>query len=291
MKGLFQTCRNLFHLLRLAPLQGVSHFQQLKERLKGRHLGPFLEDYELIFEVNLLSTQALASLERLLHRYPSVSLADLLQADLFPELPYLDEVPKNLVGNSLDLQDASPFTARVQVHSAPQIKQWWKGLSEFQKKLIKKPLKRALTYSRLREYARWLLVRHTNQLRPKNKRKPTYSSQTRLPTVLSSVPLQNSSVLRCLSTGEARGKLISLEAVKKEEKGILFTTLLTPDLVQHFPQLKGILSQEGGLLSHLAIMAREQGIPVISGFKLGEFQLGDELFLSAKDLKISSLSH
>jgi len=69
---------------------------------------------------------------------------------------------------------------------------------------------------------------------------------------------------------------VDLESLHTVEgKKILITKILSPDLVQFFPKIEGILSEEGGLLSHLAIMAREEGIPVISGFSLGKIKRGD----------------
>lgn len=47
---------------------------------------------------------------------------------------------------------------------------------------------------------------------------------------------------------------------------ILYSKILSPDLTRYFSHIKGLISESGGLLSHLAIVARESGIPVISNF-------------------------
>jgi pyruvate,water dikinase len=46
-------------------------------------------------------------------------------------------------------------------------------------------------------------------------------------------------------------------------KKILYTEVLSPDIVQYFDSIVGIVSNSGGMLSHLAIMAREAKIPVV----------------------------
>jgi phosphohistidine swiveling domain-containing protein len=47
------------------------------------------------------------------------------------------------------------------------------------------------------------------------------------------------------------------------ENKILYVETLRPDLVQYFKHVKGIISMQGGVLSHLAITAREHNIPVL----------------------------
>ena len=64
---------------------------------------------------------------------------------------------------------------------------------------------------------------------------------------------------------------------------ILYTKILSADLVESFPYIQGIVSEKGGLLSHLAIMARESSIPVITNFNLhaSNIKLGDKIILDA----------
>ncbi len=75
-----------------------------------------------------------------------------------------------------------------------------------------------------------------------------------------------------VSPGRATGILVSEKELKnnkfqKQDK-ILFTKILSPELTKHFSQIKGIVSEQGGLLSHLAIIAREKSIPTIVNFHL-----------------------
>ena len=66
-----------------------------------------------------------------------------------------------------------------------------------------------------------------------------------------------------VAPGLAEGELVTIDNLKTGVKPILLTDMLTPDLVMHFPKIVGIVARQGGLLSHLAIMAREAGLPVI----------------------------
>lgn len=285
LKGLWLTMKNLVRLNRLSVKGSAEHFEELRSRLEAKKLGDFFEDYRLIFEINLISACALAKLTPLLARNKGITLPELLGSAeaLFPDFPKLSEPPKGLVGNSLDLQDSSPFRAETKTKSTGVTLAWWKNLSTINRKILEKPVYAAVAYLRLREYARWLLVRHTNQIRPKRK---SASLELFLPKTLSSAPLETVQALQCVSAGKARGKLVNLEGVKKGEKGILLTKILSPNLVEFFPSIVGILSEEGGMLSHLAIMAREKGIPVLVGVDLSTLKPGQPIELDATNLSI-----
>jgi pyruvate,water dikinase len=47
---------------------------------------------------------------------------------------------------------------------------------------------------------------------------------------------------------------------------VLVTTTLSPGLGPLLPRLKGIVSETGSVLSHLAILAREAGVPTVVGY-------------------------
>jgi pyruvate,water dikinase len=46
---------------------------------------------------------------------------------------------------------------------------------------------------------------------------------------------------------------------------ILVTRFTLPDLVPYFTRIGGLVTDEGGALSHAAIMAREAGLPAVTG--------------------------
>jgi len=51
--------------------------------------------------------------------------------------------------------------------------------------------------------------------------------------------------------------------INKKDKFFLLTPFLFPDYVLLFPKIKAILTVEGSVLSHLAILCREYKIPVL----------------------------
>lgn len=110
------------------------------------------------------------------------------------------------------------------------------------------------------------------------KKKESYLeySKFELPKILIYTPINQNSTSGTigLSQGIAEGTLISEEELgkinKKDHSIILYTKILAPELTKYFPQIKGIVSETGGLLSHLAIVARESKIPIIANFNLSQ---------------------
>ena len=98
-----------------------------------------------------------------------------------------------------------------------------------------------------------------------------------------------------VSPGSATGVLVTvkeLEAVLEKarasgaasgahEEYILWSELMEPSLERFFPHIKGLLATQGGLLSHLSILAREAGIPAIVHFTPGpELPAGSRIQIS-----------
>ena len=81
------------------------------------------------------------------------------------------------------------------------------------------------------------------------------------------------------SPGIATGKVKivhGLEDIQKVEKGdILVTTMTSPDLVPTMSRCAGIITDEGGITSHAAIVSREMEIPCIVGTEKATTTLKD----------------
>jgi phosphohistidine swiveling domain-containing protein len=86
-----------------------------------------------------------------------------------------------------------------------------------------------------------------------------------------------------LSPGHVVGEVAKIADLKNSKKLILATDLLTPNLVEYFPKISGIIAKTGGLLSHLAIMAREAGIPIVSGVKDINSYVGKEIEIDGQE--------
>ena len=65
--------------------------------------------------------------------------------------------------------------------------------------------------------------------------------------------------------GIGRGR-VSLDATDPPAGSVLVTTTLTPGLGPVLPRLAGIVAETGSVLSHLAILAREAGVPTVVGY-------------------------
>ena len=65
--------------------------------------------------------------------------------------------------------------------------------------------------------------------------------------------------------GTGRGP-VTHDAVNPPPGSVLVTTTLTPGLGPLLSQLRGIVAETGSVLSHLAILARESGVPTVVGY-------------------------
>lgn len=198
-----------------------------------------------------------------------------------------------------------------------EVSGWWENLSEIKKSMMKEKIRHAIVYNRLREMSRWLVVKRINQLRKllfekasrnkfkDNKKiyfakldeilKEKISESTceerekefkrylefNMPKILTNKSILQIQKTQGVSPGKTEGILIEESEIKDEKyknlNKILYTRILSPELVRHFNDIKGIVSEQGGFLSHLAIIAREKGLPVITGIKKGEIKIGEKL--------------
>jgi phosphohistidine swiveling domain-containing protein len=346
-KGWLQSVRNITRLSMLASQVTVGNRERLRVRLQkaldlpfekcefGEALSALDRDYEIIFEINLLSGIALRNAENILKN--EVSLTALLESgaqfvaerDTFEPLKF---VPGSLRGNGLDIADDSIFVSRAPAERAtPELLNWWLALSELRRKILSGPVLRLVEFTRLREGGRWLTVRHINRLREIAKAEARRSGfeevdavfgasvdeivtghlsehgctkrleklrtylGTNFPVRLSSGAEPTPSKMLGVSSGRARGRLVRREQISVESSSmILFSDSLTPELAEHFGKIAGIVSRHGGLLSHLAILAREAGIPVIVGFELSkDFAIGATVEIDGDrgEIELSSQSY
>ncbi|MCL4325761.1 MAG: phosphoenolpyruvate synthase [Candidatus Thermoplasmatota archaeon] len=95
------------------------------------------------------------------------------------------------------------------------------------------------------------------------------------------------------SPGKATGtvKVVhDLSELKDVKEGdILVTVMTTPDMVMAMTKAKGIVTDEGGMTCHAAIVSRELGVPCIVGTKNGTSVLKDGMVVSV-DGSVGSVS-
>lgn len=101
---------------------------------------------------------------------------------------------------------------------------------------------------------------------------------------------------RIASKGLAEGKVVIIRGVKdlnKVEVGNIFIAVAThPDYVPVMRKVAAIVTDEGGITSHAAIVSREFGIPCIVGTKLATkvFKDGDLVKVDADNGTVKILS-
>lgn len=278
----------------------------------------FFEEYGLVYEVGILAEKAVRDLENAL-KSESVGLAEVLSHDFGEDYSALFQwkfPSEGLMGNSLDFMDQTAFSFHEGGFSQlSTVDEWWSHLSTVRKKRLSSRIFWAQYGQLMKERARWLTVVMLNRLRgilEQQLRDPSllpflrleeafcelpspavlerrlqiYQSQADLsfPTRLGfpeDLSLQSSRFV--VSPGEAQGVLVSADAWYDQSQGILLVETLTPDLFQRFPGVLGIVAERGGILSHLGILARERGIPVVSGCSRSEMDsfLGKEVVMGS----------
>ena len=68
------------------------------------------------------------------------------------------------------------------------------------------------------------------------------------------------------SSGKVKGKVQVAFSPKEVKEGVILVTIMTtPEWTNVFGKIKAIITDEGGMLSHAAIVAREYGIPAVVG--------------------------
>ena len=206
-------------------------FQHLQQPAKNQK--EFLKQYQTIFEINLACSQAI-----------KINKHDKLNARPSFETPKF-RMPKK--GNSLSYSDHSPFKHKIST--------------------TKTPPNQTSDWLHLREYARVLTSINIENTRPNKVEHFKQESDQRLPSVLTNLNLKKTGPT-VIVEGKLKGTVKKAHEISPTDKtAILYTENLTPDLVKFFPNISGIISKNGNLLSHLGIIAREHNIPTVSGIE------------------------
>ncbi len=269
-------------------------------------LRQFDEAYAVIVAVNVCAAKALTSLQRAVQGEP-VHVPTLLTAALFPLDP-LPPPPRGLLGNTLELSDLSPLFASASALSPHfETTRWWEALAAEKRTSLEPLIRSAQAYSALREAGRWLTVTLVQTLRDavlRSAKTAGLDHTLAYDATLEEHLAGNLDASRCaerhaervsvaafalpprlshraeavdakdpvgVSPGTATGLLVTPEMLPSAAGPvILAVSSLSPDLTRHFGRVGGIVAEHGGLLSHLAIVARERRLPVVANFPLSQ---------------------
>ena len=294
-KSLPLTPKNILML----SLIRLNNYQSLFNSLKNRLISPeiitqenweknFLKDYELVFEIDLLFSKAIKNLEVSLGKNKN-KIGDLLSFGKtfltnFPDLIISVDSSKYL-GNSIEVKDKSKFiSTKFSQKDNPELIKWWQSLTRPQIIIYQRSLFLALIYSELREYGRWLVVKNISQIRP-------HLNLTQDSNKKNTCTLSNNSNMKIMgvSGGVACGILGDENYIlnSKNQKLILFTPFLSPELTNLLDKVEGIVSTGGGMMSHLAIVSREMNKPVLVGVSLSSnLKIGDKVRIDGSNSTI-----
>ncbi len=259
--------------------------------------------YEEVFLVNLYAEKTLraASAAGLRYGVNETDIFSIHQTDAIAPAAESDiaEALESARGNSINIADESAFVGdplRTRSGATTDVPSWT-ACSEIQKRVLSPLILRAQIYAHLREEGRWLGVLATGRLRAalftvaaragvgdarllyfaaldelsggslseaelrERKEHDTGYGAVKMPTVIASISQQIAQDSYGVSTGVVAGVVCSPE--QPVDGGILLADRLSPELAEHFSTIRGVIAREGGVLSHLAIVARERGIPVV----------------------------
>lgn len=263
----------------------------------------FMQIYKRIFEINLYCGISMKRLDTLLKKQNISSSHIIANAKLFTNTSLHIQAPENLLGNSLDISDESDFIWQDfwSIKEDKEIKIRRDSKNTYTQKYLLKFILPAIQFNHLREYSRRLTVKHISHIRDilttlskghtmdretiyfahineiedikLNKhvlaqRKISYNNYNHmtLPHTITKHYIHKKTTILWVSPGISSWILITEEEINDHHtnaKYILYTRTLSPHLAIYFNNIVGIISENGWLLSHLAIIAREKWLPVI----------------------------
>ncbi len=258
--------------------------------------------YTDIFAVNIIAEKVFKKLDSVLKNTPYkahelLGTSVISSVETHASSSLLSEIEGQMVGNSLNIGDESVFRARMEAASFDDeaIQRWWQQRSTKESADIKDAIHSARQYEILREEGRWITVMCLSGLRNAlrtlvgleyehfmyyltldeartgrfdkeslEQRKSEYEVQStyEFPQTIASVSTSTLDTNQGVSSGVAEGVLVAAGDVMPEGS-ILLVDTLDPKLTMYFDRIAGIISKQGGILSHLAIVAREYRIPVV----------------------------
>jgi len=258
--------------------------------------------YKDIFLVNLCSDKAYKDLSKALGKYPYsvLQISNSIENSANPRYKLIKDIENKLIGNSLNITDESIFIAqqnKKEFVKNLELIEWWQNLKEQERNSIEKNIKLVHIYEALREEGRWVTVmcmdiakralyrkfkennidssliyftkleEVTDNILDESilkERRNLYEGQNALifPQTISSIPFAKANDIYGVSGGEANGAVAYIGGTITKGN-ILYVDSLDPSLTKYFDIISGMISREGGMLSHLAIVAREYGIPIV----------------------------
>lgn len=329
IKGSLTTLKNIFYLNQISAknqeqvkevvtqilLRSVNKDESMEDALKH-----FLKDYEVIFEINIITSKVIERFKKFLDTnnslIPLVNFLQIQREDISGQVKiHIKEVATFWKGNSLEFVDESAFVPVSFVNDEEiEIKEWIKTLPKENQHIFHQQYLDLKNFLSLRYIGSLVTIKHINILRKRllliaqknnfsddkniyfasleeiknhsfeekicEQRKAEYKK-----LLASTFPkrISNSIIITVMqpkgvSSGIAKGVLVKIQQIENiDDDVILYTSVLSPDLVKYFRKIKGVVSEQGSMLSHAAIVAREMHIPVVVNVDLKDnaINIGD----------------
>ncbi len=136
----------------------------------GGHLdervAAFLADEETVFDVNILADKIAKSLEIAL-KGDKLTVREMLAlpADDLVSTVHGWSPPADLIGNSLDPADRSVFVANAVLSFEPAAETKLAKIPHWKRKMVLPMIRQVQCYALMREYGRWLRIKHVSGMR------------------------------------------------------------------------------------------------------------------------------
>jgi len=293
--------RNLWNLNKIKPER---LFDKLRDKLifyledsqkvSSREMAveKFLKEYQLVFEINFIYQKTQKELEAILRNKIVLNKILIFGSSLIENDDDLTVNLKsdNWVGNSLEINDLSKFRMTdIKKRKDEDLNAWWENVPEFKKQYLQKIIRTALRFERLREMARWLTVKNISEIRKLVKPEDKIVGSKTNKIMDKDLKEQIKGV--GVSAGKAVGVIATTQQVdnNSKDKLILYTRVLAPELTDYLSKVVGVIATNGGILSHMAIVAREMGIPVVVNIKEENVNIGDRIEIDGESGIIKSI--
>lgn len=308
--NILTTFKNLFLLSKIKTTKDFkleiekTLLKDIEDKTLKELIKIFLDDYKLVFEINLFASKYLKDLENVL-KIDKWNITEILEYDISKfwgeNNISFDDITIDIVWNKFDLYDESKFSYIFKNKVKSIDYSWWENLSKTKKQVYKDKIVNALSFQKYRELARIIMLKNLTGTRKKLKflaqknnfknekniyflnleelflnkidekilqsRRKNYEEYKNysVPNKISYYFYENEKEVYFISWKNISWYLTNEENLIKTpwKNQVLLVDNLSPDLVEYFPYISGIITSNWWFLSHLSIIARERWIPIL----------------------------
>ena len=278
-------------------------------------INDFMNKYQLIFAINLLLKKKHQEIEK--KQIPQSKINMSPSPSFIKIKPKLIKLSNSWKGNSIEALDCSTFYSPLLHQNKIIDKKYTSNFESYSFLLYLREMGRLLTVKYIQNIRKKILLLGKKQnlkleeilaftakeiIKNKkiNHKKNTINigNDFQLPTLISNtINTTRTNGAQGISSGIAQGKLVNLTQLKKikkiKEDLILYHENMSIELLPYLKSIKGLISNNGNMLSHLSIIVRENKLPTVVNFSLKNFHtkisLGDRVQINGETGKIKKI--